>query len=159
MTKSGKFNDDVMDDESLELLGRALTGITPPSRRKRELRKKVLHQIDDELANTSPYITIRANEGTWVELEPLVEKKVLKYDAVSGDESYLLRLHPGASPPAHEHEGEELCIVLEGEVSFDDIHLVAGDYHLARKGSRHGRARSVPGALIFLQTRHYASHA
>ncbi len=159
MTKPVNFDNDVIDDESLEVLGRAPSGISPPPSRRVELRQRVLQQIDDELASNPTYTTVRSDEGPWVELEPLVEKKVLNYDPATGDESYLLRLQPGASPPAHEHDADEHCIVLEGEVSFDNIHLVAGDYHLARRGSRHGRARSVPGALIYLQIRHYAAHA
>jgi len=104
-------------------------------------------------------VTIRADEGQWIEIEPLLERKLLKVDHETGIESYLLRLQPGAAPQRHQHDADELCLVLEGDVSFDDIHLRAGDYHCARKGSWHGRASTVQGALLFLQSAPIPAHA
>jgi anti-sigma factor ChrR (cupin superfamily) len=101
--------------------------------------------------------TLRAHEGQWVRLGPKVEMKMLREDGES--RSFLLRLHPGAVLPAHEHPIDEECLVLEGEVQFGGVTARAGDFHLAPKGVPHGLVRSKRGALLYLRganPRHYA---
>ena len=66
--------------------------------------------------------------------------------------SILLRMAPGSSLPAHFHEDDEECVVLEGRVRIGDVRVSAGDYHLALSGSRHGELQSDSGALLFLRT-------
>lgn len=41
--------------------------------------------------------------------------------------------------------------MLSGEVSFGDLTLRAGDYHLAPKGMVHAEAYSATGALVFIR--------
>lgn len=160
MTTERKIDrDEVLDQDALELLGSAPARADIPAQRLAGMRDRVMARIDEEASPHSPYVTIRADEGSWIELEPLVEKKVLSSNHETGIETYLLRLHPGAAPQRHQHGEDELCIVLEGDVSFDDIHLEAGDYHLARKGSWHGSASTVHGALLFLQSALQPAHA
>ncbi len=139
-----------MDKEVLELLGGAVAGAEIEAEQKLRLRAKVFASLDGPAPGPQPNITVRAGEGDWIEVEPLLEKKVLNIDD-KGLESYLLRLHPGAAPISHVHHSDELCIVLEGDVAFDDIRLSVGDCHIARKGSMHGTASTVYGALLFLQ--------
>ena len=139
---------EVLDEATLQLLGASPATVDLPAERMRELRRRVIGSVDDM---SMPFLTIHASEGSWVEVSDLVEKKVLSVDAETGIESYLLRIHPGASPEPHQHESDELCLVLEGDVSFDDVHLKSGDFHFARKGSAHGAASTVNGALLFLQ--------
>lgn len=153
MTESSKLNQDqVLDRDTLELLGSVQAPADLPAQRLAQLRDRVLHRIDEEQALATPYVTIREDDGAWIELAPLMTKKILNVNRATGVESYLLRLLPGAAPERHQHDQDELCIVLEGDVSFDDIHLKAGDFHYARKGSWHGRASTVHGALLFLQS-------
>ena len=135
----------VLDQDVLALLGAATLPADLPRDRMQQLRTKVIAKLDADTGLTSPYLTIRANDGTWIELEPLLEKKVLDVDD-NGIESYLLRMQPGATTGRHQHDSDELCIVLEGDVSFDDVHLTVGDCHIARKGSWHGTASTVHGA-------------
>ncbi len=152
MTESNKSRQkDMLDIESLELLGNAAARADLGTARISQLRERVMQRIDDE-AKLSSFLTIRAGDGPWIEIGPLMEKKVLHENHETGIESYLLRLRPGASPDGHLHDDDELCIVLEGDVSFDDVHLKVGDYHFARKGSWHGPASTVNGALLFLQS-------
>ena len=106
--------DGVLDQDVLELLGAATLPADLPRDRMQQLRTKVIAKLDADTGLTSPHLTIRANEGTWIELEPLLEKKLLDVDA-NGIESYLLRMQPGAKPGRHQHDSDELCIVLEGE--------------------------------------------
>ena len=151
MTDLRKPNiESVLDKDVLELLGAATAHVDLPDSHMQRLRAQVIGSVDADDEVAAPYLTIRADEGTWIELEPMLHKKVLDVDE-NGIESYLLRLQPGASPSRHLHESDELCIVLEGDVSFDDVHLEVGDCHIARKGSWHGTASTVSGALLFLQ--------
>jgi anti-sigma factor ChrR (cupin superfamily) len=61
-----------------------------------------------------------------------------------------MRVTPGAVYPAHAHDGDEECLVLEGEVSFGELTLRAGDFHLARKGHRHPQASSPQGCVLYI---------
>lgn len=153
MTESRKSNQEqVLDRDTIELLGSALAPAELPAQRLAQLRDSVFRRIDEEQELAAPFVTIREDEGAWHDLVPLAAKKILNVNRETGIESYLLRMLPGATLDEHLHDEDELCIVLEGDVSFDDIHLKAGDYHYARKGSWHGRASTVHGALLFLQS-------
>ena len=153
MTESDKLNrDQVLDRDTLELLGSAPARADLPAQRLAQLRDRVLHRIDEEQALATPYVTIREDDGAWIEFAPLMTKKILNVNRATGIESYLLRLLPGAVLGRHQHDQDELCLVLEGDVSFDEVHLKAGDFHFACKGSWHGRASTVHGALLFLQS-------
>ena len=152
MTDSNRnLQEEVLDPDTLGLLGSAPAHADLKSARMSQLRDRVMQRVAHE-ATLSSFLTVRAEDGPWIEIGPLMDKKVLHVNDESGIESYLLRMQPGASPGGHRHDEDELCIVLEGDVSFDDIHLEAGDYHFARKGSWHGPASTVNGALIFLQS-------
>ncbi len=153
MTESSRRDREaVLDQDTLELLGSAPARTHVPAERMANLRNKVMRRVENKEATNSSFITIRSDDGQWIEIEPLLEKKILSVNHETGIESYLLRLHPGATPDRHLHDKDELCLVLAGDVSFDDIQLEAGDFHLAHKGSWHGRASTVHGALLFLQS-------
>ena len=66
--------------------------------------------------------------------------------------AWLFRLAPGATIPAHVHEADEECIVLDGEARLGDLHLKAGDFHFAPAGSAHGIIRSAQGCTLYLRT-------
>ena len=50
-------------------------------------------------------------------------------------------MRPGGVIPAHRHQHEEECLVLEGECRIGTHRLVAGDVHVAAAGSWHEAAR------------------
>ncbi len=146
-------NEQVLDDQTLELLGANIKPVPLLLERTLSLRARIMDSIEESVPNPIvDLVTIRASEGDWQEIAPLIYKKVLHIDLSTGIESYLLRVESGAQSPAHEHPHDELCLVLEGEVYFEDIHLKTGDYHFAPKGSLHGIAQSETGALLFLQS-------
>lgn len=119
----------------------------PPADRATALRARVLALPSEPGAQLQ---TVRAHEGLWQNIAPLVDMKLLHDDGLS--RSILLRLQPGARLPAHGHAADEECIVLEGEGSIGDIFLRAGDYHLAPKGMHHGETFTATGALLFIRT-------
>ena len=131
-----------------EALLLSVTPALPPTDRVNTLRAKVLAQASKP--DAGPLQTIRADEGAWHSIAPLVDMKLLYDDGVS--RSVLIRLQAGARLPPHDHAADEECIVLEGEGSIGDIVLRAGDYHLAPKGMRHGETYTASGALLFIRS-------
>lgn len=145
--------DQVLDEDMVELLSSDLQPLDLPAAQMAKLRSRIMQRIDEEEAQQADaFVTIRADEGVWEEIAPKLYRKVLRSDPQTGVEAYLLRAEPGAEAPPHMHEYDELCLVLEGEVEFDNVHLKAGDYHFAAKGSQHSMARTQTGVLLFLQT-------
>jgi quercetin dioxygenase-like cupin family protein len=95
--------------------------------------------------------TIRADSGDWTEIAPGVTMKRLYREPGDARESVLLRLLPGATLPAHEHPQSEECLVLEGAIDIGELHLAAGDFHVALPGAPHDRIHSRRGALLFIR--------
>ncbi|MEA3278747.1 MAG: cupin domain-containing protein [Pseudomonadota bacterium] len=144
---------EVLDEDTLWTLGCAQRATELPPGRMKALYSRLMERIDsEEEAEQAGFVTIRSFDGPWIQIAPKIKKKVLRADPAQGTETYLLRVDPGAEAPPHEHEHDEICLMLEGEVTFGAIHLRAGDYHLAPKGSRHETARSDTGALVLIQT-------
>jgi len=98
------------------------------------------------------FITLRGSTQPgdgWVEMLPKAHARLLFTDGEA--ESYMIRLEPGASVPAHDHPADEECLVLEGTLCLGDVCLKAGDFHVARPGMRHGDLRTDTGALLFIR--------
>jgi anti-sigma factor ChrR (cupin superfamily) len=102
---------------------------------------------NDNLAGSR---TVRAFEGRWEQLCPGIERKTLWHDREKGRVTFLIRAQPGAQFPAHHHDDDEEAYVLSGDLSFDDLELNAGDYHLARPGVRHPVGRSKGGCMLLV---------
>jgi len=120
-----------------------MSSTKPPAALKQRLLDRVADTDDSHL-------TVGLDDGAWqpwldgVEIKPLRE--------MDGVLSYLLRLAPGASLPAHRHPIDEECIVLDGVLRVGShIELGAGGYHLAHQGALHGRISTPTGATIFLR--------
>jgi quercetin dioxygenase-like cupin family protein len=141
------------------LLG--LEPVEPPAHRKALLLEGIIRRVRDERAAepSSPpgLVTIRGDAGEWHELAPGVHMKPLHHAGQA--RSFLVRLAAGATLPPHEHEADEECMVVEGEVFLGDVRVVAGDYHVAKGGSRHGIVRSPHGALLFIRSAAGVPHA
>jgi quercetin dioxygenase-like cupin family protein len=128
-------------------LGEAMAPAAPPQELAMRLRQRLLTSLSPP--PSARLITIPAAAGVWQKLAPGVAIKVLREDEQS--RSLLLRMAPAAELPAHDHDLEEECLVLEGEVRLGDLRLRAGDYHLALRGIPHGVVRSEPGCLLFIR--------
>ena len=94
--------------------------------------------------------TVRADEGRWESICPGIERKTLWHDREKGRITFLIRAQPGAEFPAHQHDDDEEAYVLSGDLSFDDLVLGAGDYHLARPGVHHPVARTKGGCMLLM---------
>src|SRR5690606_22695315 len=155
------------DDSNEETLTMAVTTallesqtpITPDAARNDRIRTRVIaaaHASRDAASAVSGafdangLFTLRAEEGEWVSVAPTLEIKLLRQDLHS--RSYLLRTHPGARMPPHQHvDVEEECYVLEGEARIGDLRLTQGDFHLAPRGVPHDWLCSDSGALLLLR--------
>jgi quercetin dioxygenase-like cupin family protein len=141
---------EVLDRKVLQGLLLAAAPIAPEPKRAAAIKERVMDAVRGEGMARDNYVTVRSDAGEWMDLVPQVQVKVLHSDGRYN--SILLRMAPGASIPAHFHEDDEECVVLEGRVRIGDVGVSAGDYHLALSGSRHGELRSDTGALLFLRT-------
>ena len=103
----------------------ALPPVAPPA----SLRERVLGRVRETVPR-NPLRTVRADEG-WVQFAPGIDFKMLYRDEASGTNSLLARLQPGICMPEHEHSGIEECYVIEGEITYGDLTVRAGDYVFA----------------------------
>ena len=147
MTQSENPNQDVISNEIMAILLDAAPSVAPPH----TLRAKVLGRIHSP-TSMKELITLRGDEGNWIQVRRGIEIKLLFQDENSKSRSLLMRVHAGATFPAHEHDGVEECLVLEGEFNMGDLTLRAGDYHIAPQGSTHSDLTSRTGALLFFRT-------
>jgi anti-sigma factor ChrR (cupin superfamily) len=93
-------------------------------------------------------LTVRADEGRWEKLVEGVERKILF--SGGGRVTFLIRGQPGARFPSHEHDDDEDCYVLEGDITFDTLTLRAGDYHRVPPGIRHPKATTAGGCMLLM---------
>ena len=149
MAKQDKTVTEIIPEELTGALAEAVKPVAPPAVRASELKARVMARIRGK--KSFDLMTVRAGEGEWITLLPGVEKKILSESPEGRVQSYLLRMAPGTTLPPHEHVADEECLMLEGEAMVGDIHLSAGDYHFARKGSKHGLVTTQTGALAFLR--------
>ncbi|MEA3411178.1 MAG: cupin domain-containing protein [Pseudomonadota bacterium] len=149
--KHDRHTKDAMPAEVSEALGEAHTPavLTPESETR--LRREVLARVASERSAQPAFLTMHADEGEWSSIAPGIRKKPLYVDTIAGTESYLLSLDPGAVVPTHRHSGTELCLVVEGTVSFGEIHLSVGGWHVAHRESVHANVFSEAGAVLFVQ--------
>jgi anti-sigma factor ChrR (cupin superfamily) len=80
---------------------------------------------------------------------PGVSSKRLFQDS-EGNVTWLVKLEPGATYPRHRHTAYEHCLVLEGEVQFDQYVLRTGDYEVANPDTDHSSFFSPNGAVLFI---------
>lgn len=141
---------DIIPEKLVHALAEAVVPIAPPIPRAVELKSRVMARIRGK--KSFDLMTIRADEGEWITLFPGVEKKILSHKRDDQMQSFLIKMAPGTTLPAHEHISDEECLMLEGEGIIGDLHLSAGDYHFARKGSKHGQVTTKTGAVAFFRT-------
>lgn len=150
MTKQNTKSHDVIPDELISSLAETQVPVALPEAKATALKSRVMARIQGK--KLFDFLTVKSGEGEWITLLPGVEKKILNEDRKHHVQSYLLKIAPGASVPEHIHTGDEEGFMVEGEVSFGDVHLSAGDYLFAPKGSTHKKATTKTGCTVFLRT-------
>ncbi len=97
------------------------------------------------------HTVLLAQTQDWVEIYPGVCSLTLCSAANTPRISRYLRLQHGATYPAHPHQQDEECMVLQGEAFFGDTLLRAGEYQFAAAGSQHGEIFTDVGCLLFMR--------
>ncbi len=92
----------------------------------------------------------REAEGEWIAWGEGVRYKILHQLPEINRQTMLLEMQPGSEVGHHDHNDDEECYVISGDISFGDAVLGPGDVHIAPKGSRHGPSRSVKGCLCLI---------
>lgn len=83
----------------------------------------------------------------WQMLLPGLARFPLPLDGGGGD-AQLLRVRPGRSSPRHDHEGEELVLILDGAMRDERDLYRRGEVALAEPGVSH-RPSAEPGAVCY----------
>jgi quercetin dioxygenase-like cupin family protein len=135
------------DAESVaRMLAERLPAVPPAPDRAAAMRGRLLDRVRASDDAQARLVGSRLDQGDWRPLVRGVRTKILS----SAHHAVLLEFEPGAQLPIHRHDEDEECVVLRGAVQMRDLHVAAGDYHLARSSTRHGAVRSDGGALLYL---------
>lgn len=133
--------------EDLALLA-ALSGrlpdLQPPGDVARAMHDRLMAQV-----RGAPLQVVRAAEGQWIEVVAGIEARRLRCDERT--ETTLWRMRPGAILPAHVHDHDEECLLLEGSLVQSGTEYRAGDYLLVRAGHPHEDFHSPSGALFLIR--------
>jgi quercetin dioxygenase-like cupin family protein len=140
---------DALDPDAIAELAQAAGSGEPPRDRRDAMYQRVLARI--RAHSPAGTVTVRAREGNWIRIAPKIEIKVLNESRARNEQTTLWRLEPGAVLASHAHSTDEECLVLEGEIHFENYYVRAGDYHLARGGHRHPTIESTEGALMMIR--------
>ena len=142
--------EDLLTPEALEALLSALEPLAPL--RAGAIKSRLMERVaSEERDREAAGITVvRAAEGEWTALAPGVRTKVLSDDGRT--RTWLARLERNARLPGHDHPADEECLMLEGTVYMGDILMAAGDYQIARAGSRHTGVYSPTGCLLLVRS-------
>jgi len=116
----------------------------------RRLRERVLRGARECRAPPGTH-TLRVADSGWRPMGEGVDFRLLHTDLARGTMTAFVRLRPGSTFEAHDHPVTEECLVLEGEIRIGTHRLVAGDMHVADRGTRHDTTRSEAGALLWVR--------
>ncbi len=154
-------DDDPLPQALLDELGCGVTPLMPAPARAADLRARVMSSLKDVRQESSELslaiaavrdITSMA-EQRWEQRWLGIELCMLRETADS--RSYLMRMQPGSSLPAHIHDQDEVSMIIEGEAWVGDEHLmVAGDFQFMPAGVAHATIRSPAGCIAFIHGQH-----
>lgn len=144
-----KHDDKVIPEDVAANMLDALTPVDPGAERRSRVKKRLFERIREDAESAEQLVTVQQDSGDWLETGPGDSVKILRTDDESM--SMMVRLGPGSTFPRHYHPEDEETYVVEGETWFGDIHLVAGDYHFAPKGTTHGEVRTDTGCVLFIR--------
>ncbi len=130
-------------------VGYAVETAAPPP----ELKARLLERLD---RNPFPGLFSKCadQQGPWKPSRTRgISYKKLYFDKASGLVTLLVKLEPGARFDVHEHGRTEQCLILEGDLRYNDEKIYrAGDFTWAEAGSVDPAAYSVEGSLLLIIT-------
>jgi len=145
----------VLDDETLQSLGEAIAPFELSPDQRAQMRARIMERV----APPQRTATVRGSSVQWRQVWPGVWVQQLYLDSQTRAQTTLVRMDPGSVIPAHVHDHDEECLVMEGEILLGDYAVRRGDYHVAHAGSAHGALTAPSGALFMIRTVAGAEHA
>jgi hypothetical protein len=139
-------DDPERDQSLLEAIAEDLAPIESSVAARRGMRERLMARVRDVRSDIRGVTFVRPREDDFRDLMKGV--RVLELPSIN--HAVLLAFAPGASLPVHWHREDEECVVIRGSAPIQDIHVQAGDYHLAHARSRHAAVRSDEGALLYV---------
>jgi quercetin dioxygenase-like cupin family protein len=136
----------------IEGLAASLTSAVAPVELSNEQRSRMRAKILGGIAPPPNTVTRRGTDAPWHEVWPRVWVQQLYADPQSGVQMNIVRMEAGGVIPAHAHDHDEECLVLEGEIRLGDYYVRRGDLHIARAGSQHGDLSAPTGALLMIRS-------
>lgn len=112
----------------------------------------ILARIEAEGMQLPGTRTRRADGANWREIAPGVMSRVLHVDRANNRQSLLIRMAPGSVYHSHAHDADEEAFIVEGDLSFGDLRLTAGDYHIAGASTHHPPGHTVGGCVVHVVT-------
>ncbi|MFK7958616.1 MAG: cupin domain-containing protein [Lysobacterales bacterium] len=137
----------VLNDTDVELFSRGLGSTPLADRRRARIKDRLMERVQEE----PPLNVIRADDGQWLPLEPGITMKPLYRSPDNGRVTALWKVEAGTNVAAHDHQEDEECLVLEGEIVVSGVTINAGDYLLGKKGQPHPVIECPRGALLLLR--------
>jgi quercetin dioxygenase-like cupin family protein len=136
-----------------------------PKKRGALLRADILARVARAEANNAASVhekdaitTVFSASCDWQPLLPNVERQYLFRD--NKIETFLVRMAPGSSIPAHDHPEDEECFVVDGSYEYEGMVVQRGDFQFSRGGSRHAHLTSSQGCTLLIRRAvHQASAA
>lgn len=126
--------------------------VAPPAGLRTKLLARAREAAPKNPAAPNPTIVFRSSgDGAWQETGvPGVSLRRLFDDTERRLSTFLVRMEPGSTFPAHDHPCVEECYVIEGDVRLGRRVLRAGDYQRAESGSWHGEHHTEGGCLLLI---------
>jgi quercetin dioxygenase-like cupin family protein len=147
---SRSTNNDALTERDVAALVRSMKPARMSAKTLSASRERMMAKI--HAAAPQDTVTVRGDDVPWVRESPFRERKLLLRDFERNEQTYLVRLAPGAQSPPHSHDVQEIVWVLEGEVRIGDHIIRAGDLHVAAPGSYHEDFRTTTGALVLIRS-------
>jgi anti-sigma factor ChrR (cupin superfamily) len=143
--------DSALEPDDRDLLLGAVPGVKLPAGRVDAVWQRIAAGTQPRSASEA-FDIVPAAADDWRPLLPGLRIKPLRVDPVAGTQTSLWRLDPGARVPAHSHDAEEECLILEGTLVWGERRYGAGDYLLAHPGGAHDEFTSPDGALFLIRS-------
>jgi hypothetical protein len=136
---------------SYELVVTRLADGLPPIPPPAGIRENLLRRTEGHAPLPAGLFIQRAADAPWEETAISgVRRRTLFVDREHRRQALLLHMAPGATYPAHTHDGPEECFILEGDLEVAGQVLGPGDYQRAEAGSHHGDQYSRGGCVALI---------
>jgi anti-sigma factor ChrR (cupin superfamily) len=141
--------------ESLRAVADELLLAAEPVPPRADVRDRLLSRVAADAAGTAaprpplPDLLFAFDaDAVWKDVGPGLQRRLLSRgpDAVL----YVVRVAPGATIPAHDHERVEHSYILSGSIDVDGTLCRPGDYHRAAAGTRHVVPYSAEGCVMLV---------